>query len=171
MKRLYILRHAKSSWAQPGLGDIDRPLNTRGKRQLEVLSPWFEQQPCTPCQILCSPAVRTRETLDGIIKAAGDAPTEFIDRMYNGTVDNYLEVLWPQTADNLILIGHNPTCDELARFLTNPSSPAAELLMARHFGTANVAVLEYTRDNWSELSESSCSLIDFIRPKDLQHIG
>lgn len=168
MKRLYILRHAKSSWAEPGLGDIERPLNKRGMRQLERLQQWFSKQAERPEVILCSPSVRTRATHQGISPALEPARMEIVDTLYHGRMDNYLDALWSQEAYSVMIIGHNPTCDELARYLTQPSSPAAGKLMAHHFGTANMAIFDFQIDQWTELREASGQLMQLLRPRDLE---
>ncbi len=168
MKQLYILRHAKSSWAQPGLGDIQRPLNKRGLKQVSSLRAWIDQQGIIPDKVLCSPATRTQETYRGI-KAAFDAtPFETIASLYNGRMDDYLQALWVQEADKIMVIGHNPTCDELARYLTKPGSPASDKLMAHHFGTATMAVFSLDTSDWQQLGQASGSLDVMLRPKDLE---
>lgn len=169
MKRLYILRHAKSSWAEPGLGDFDRALNKRGDRQLIALSRWFSDRDDKPRYVLCSSAVRTRKTFEGIATALDHPTIETMDELYNGTMDSYLDAIWTCEHEGpLMLIGHNPTCDELVRLLTRPSSPAATKLMSHHFGTATLAVFDVDLDGWSDLGEASCSLIALIRPKELE---
>ena len=167
MKRLYILRHAKSSWATPGLGDMERPLNDRGHRQLAALQSWFAEQDVLPQKILCSPAERTLETYHRLQKAIENAEFETVPSMYNGMLDFYLDAIKIQSSDCLLLIGHNPTCDELCRYLSAPSSPQYKKLMNHHFGTANLGVFDCPLDQWSDLSQSSCQLVDFIRPKGL----
>ena len=167
MKHLYILRHAKSSWAQPGLSDIERPLNKRGGRQVTRLEKWLIDQNLVPEMILCSPSTRTQETYRGIKGAWDEVPLEIVQKLYHGRMEDYLEALWTQDADKIMIIGHNPTCDELARYLTKPSSPAAEKLMAHHFGTATMAIFSFDLDNWSEIGQASGNLELMLRPRDI----
>ncbi len=168
MKHLYVLRHAKSSWAEPGLGDIDRPLNGRGNRQLVLLSNWLGGRDHLPGKVICSPSLRTRQTYDGITAAAGNPPAEILDSLYLGSLEDYLSAIWAQDTPSLMLIGHNPTCDELARYLTAPSSPSAASLMAHHFSTGTVACFTFAGDSWSDLGRASCTLTDLVRPKELE---
>lgn len=168
MKHLYILRHAKSSWAHPGLSDIERPLNRRGERQLSNLNRWLSVRHYQPDIVLCSPSNRTQLTFQGIRTALGMARLVTESSLYSGFVDSYLSAIWAQTADQIMLIGHNPTCDELTRYLTAPDSPAAEKMMSHHFGTANLAIFEVELNSWSALGRSSASLVDIIRPKDIE---
>lgn len=167
MKRLYILRHAKSSWAQPGLSDSDRPLNEKGNQQVEALSDWIKKAAQKPEKVLCSPAARTLQTYGGIQSSIGSAKLDVQKDLYIGLMEDYLDAIWRQTDQTIMIIGHNPTCDELTRYLTKPSSPAAEKLMAHHFGTATMAVLDFDGNEWIALSEASCSLQELIRPKEL----
>lgn len=169
MKRLAVLRHAKSSWAQPGTSDEARPLNQRGFEQLGQLSKWIAAKNFKPDLIICSPSVRTRQTHQAIEGALGDCKIEFDPALYNGALENYLNALWGLSdAENVLLIGHNPNCDELVRYLTMPSSPAADSLMSNHFATASLAMMELEGDNWSDLGQSTCLLNLFLRPKDLE---
>ncbi|MEL6967892.1 MAG: histidine phosphatase family protein [Pseudomonadota bacterium] len=172
-KTLIILRHAKSSWASPGVSDFDRPLNARGFRQLEVLRPWFEahvSQSTDDCAILCSPAQRTRDTWGGIEPAFSGKTPKFEAALYNGSLDDYFQAIWAvdDSVNTLVVIGHNPTCDELSRNLAAPSSPASAKLMQQHFGTACLAQLIVPRTKWSELRQSENTLSAFVRPADLQ---
>ena len=167
MKHLFILRHAKSSWAQPGLGDIERPLNKRGERQVTRLQEWLSNNDVAVDQILCSPSNRTQATYRGIRPALADAPLEIVKSLYHGRMENYLEALWAQDAGSVMMIGHNPTCDQLTRYLTSPNSPAADKLMAHHFGTATMAILSFDIDDWSQVGQASGSLSQLLRPRDI----
>ncbi|MEM1038258.1 MAG: histidine phosphatase family protein [Pseudomonadota bacterium] len=174
MKTLIILRHAKSSWAQPGLTDFERPLNGRGCDQVQRLATWFDDQTMPGLAVVSSPSNRTRETLAGIMsglsKGLGDSQPVFIDDLYNGSMDDYLSAIWAQadTVQTLVVIGHNPTCDELSRYLTAPSSAAAQKLMAHHFGTACLARFEIPAETWADIRASNNQLTHFVRPADLE---
>ena len=169
MKELAILRHAKSSWAEPGLSDETRPLNPRGLRQCEMLSGWLSANTFQPDRIFCSTAKRTRQTYDGIRSTFGTAAVEFLPKMYLGEMEDYLDAIWSaENSASILLIGHNPTCDELVRYLAKPSSPAMEKLMASHFSTGTFALFEFEGDDWSNVGEASCLLRSFTRPKDIE---
>ena len=174
MKTLIILRHAKSSWAQPGLTDFERPLNGRGRDQVQSLALWIADQPMPGISVVSSPSNRTRETLDGILpglsNSLGGSDPIFIDDLYNGSMDDYLSAIWAQvdTVQTLVMIGHNPTCDELSRYLTAPSSAAAQKLMAQHFGTACLARFEIPAEAWADTRASNNQLTHFVRPADLE---
>ncbi len=172
MKRLYILRHGKSSWSQPGQGDIDRPLNARGLEQMLLLSRWWRQEGVRPDAVICSPAARTRETLSQLREGLADDPLEldvtYEQALYMGSCDDYLQILWGQAAQTVLVVGHNPTCDELSRWLAAPSSPAAHKLMASHFGTGSLAVFDLDLADWTAIGRGSGQLVEFLRPKDIE---
>jgi len=169
MRTLTLLRHAKSSWAEPGIGDQERSLNERGQRQLQALAPWYDEMQAKPDIVLCSPALRTRQTVEAMDLPYGDAELKIVDRLYNGPIDFYLDALWQETdAQHIVLVGHNPTCDELARYLAKPSGPAYEKLMKSHFGTAAMAIFDMELSEWAHLGKASCTLRSFVRPKDIE---
>ncbi|MEL7228820.1 MAG: histidine phosphatase family protein [Pseudomonadota bacterium] len=172
MKYLTILRHGKSSWANPGLADRDRPLNARGEGQMPALAHWFEQGLAgasvpTPDVVLCSPAMRTQQTLEGFVSALPKARVTVVEQLYSGTMDDYWDAICGEGGDHIVVVAHNPHCDELARYLTAPSSPAADHLMERHFGTANLALFSFAMDDWTGLTRGSGQLQVFLRPSDM----
>ena len=170
MKKLAILRHAKSSWAKPGMSDKERPLNARGRQQLVAVTQWMKNNSFEPNKVLCSPALRTQQTAEGLSQAIGEADFELVPQLYNGPIELYLDALWALSYDTecALLIAHNPTCDELARYLTHSDSPAFEKLMKSHFGTAAIAVFDVTVENWSQLAKATGVLTSMVRPKDIE---
>lgn len=168
MKHLFILRHAKSSWAHPGLRDEDRPLNARGLRQLKNLSNWISETGFSCDAVLCSTALRTRETWDGICESLPMANVEYVAGFYNGSTQDYLDAIYTRDEAKIMLVGHNPTCDELAQILTAPSSPEAARLMTHHFGTATLAGLEFDVPSWTDIRQGGGQLTTLLRPRDLK---
>ncbi len=167
MVRLTILRHAKSSWAEPGGSDIDRVLNDKGHEQTVRLAKWLESAGEKPDACICSPAQRTRLTWDGIAAPLGSITPEFRERLYSGNPETYLDEIWASEASHLLLIGHNPTCDELVRTLARPTGPAYERLAADHYGTANWATLRFDGDDMSAVALARGTLEHYVRPSDL----
>ena len=168
MKLLTLMRHAKSSWGQPGLSDFDRTLNSRGAEQMSLWSKFWRKEKQKPDLILCSSAARTRETLERMEESLGDADVRYMRGLYNGLMEDYLDALWAAVdVRHIMVIGHNPTCDELARYLAKPSGQAFDKFMKHHFGTANACRFEVDVDSWKNLGQASCTIASFIRPKDL----
>jgi phosphohistidine phosphatase len=117
-KRLFVLRHAKSSWDNPGLDDHERPLSARGQRAVEVISSHLQTNGVAPQVVLCSTSRRTRETLEGI----GVGGEHLIEpALYSATCEEVLVRLRELSEDvtSAMLIGHNPTLQMLVLRLSN----------------------------------------------------
>ncbi len=94
MLRLYIMRHAKSSWAVPGARDFDRELNERGLSDLKKVSKVFENESILPEKILCSSAIRTRQTLDAIVDVFDNDPEiVFTEKLYSSGLSEYIDII------------------------------------------------------------------------------
>ncbi|MGB4610677.1 MAG: histidine phosphatase family protein [Saccharofermentanales bacterium] len=119
MKKLYLLRHAKSSWSNPALRDYDRPLNSRGRRQAEAMGKYFQEKAFEIDRIFCSGAQRTRETLDLLLESyAYQGEIEYMDEIYAASVYTLKGLIKQVNFDSLLLIGHNPEIEALAEDLT-----------------------------------------------------
>jgi phosphohistidine phosphatase len=116
MKRVYLLRHAKSSWKHPELPDRDRPLAGRGKRAAKAIVKHMRAQEFEPELVLCSTARRARETLERIEPALGRAPVRVEGELYGASARELLVRLrrLPDDVGSVLVIGHNPGMHELA---------------------------------------------------------
>ena len=121
MKIVLLLRHAKSAWGQPGLDDHERPLNRRGERAAEAMAEHIVRNVPRPDLILCSTAVRTRQTLAPLVhRLTVPAPPIALERgLYLASADVLLERLRAITEEvgTVLLIGHNEGIGELAENL------------------------------------------------------
>jgi len=169
MLRLYVLRHAKSSWAEPGQRDFDRPLNGRGGNALVAIRNIIETQNWQPCRIFCSPTARTRQTLTGIQEAFHKSPIiVFEPILYSGDASAYLHCLsGVEGGDPAMLIGHNPMCEEFCEWLAGGGNAAAVQGMRTKFPTGALAVFDIDKANWKSLSAGSGRLVDFVTPREL----
>jgi phosphohistidine phosphatase len=167
MKRLYLLRHAKSSWKDTSLPDHDRPLAGRGRRAAKAIARHLHEQGLEPQLVLCSTARRARETLERIQPALGSATVELEHDLYAASADALLERLRrvPDTVASVMLIGHNPGLQDLALDLAR--SPRTVSEVATKFPTAALATLEVPASNWHELDHKTAEIIAFVRPRDL----
>lgn len=169
MLQLFIMRHAKSSWAIPGARDIERELNKRGVSDLEKISREMIKAKHAPELVLCSPAVRTRMTLDGITGALNPVPeVSYIKELYSGGWQDYLEVI-QQTKDtrSIMLIGHNPMCGSLSIKLYG-SGMADEISKITHkYPTGTMTILEFDCKDWSEVEPGSGILRKILVPSKL----
>lgn len=121
MKTLLIMRHAKSSWADPSLVDHDRPLNQRGKADAPRMGKLIKQLDLVPDLILCSSATRAVETANEVVKSSGyDGQPQIIPALYHAGPDDYLDVLGqlPDEIKTALIIGHNPGLEEFLDELT-----------------------------------------------------
>lgn len=153
MLRLYIMRHAKSSWAVPGARDFDRELNDRGLADLKKISKIIKDNPITPDKILCSSAIRTRQTLEAITHGFSNEPDiTYTERLYSSGLSEYIEMINGVTdAKSLMIIGHNPMCGSLATSL--PGSGVEEELekIAYKYPTGAISIIDFEVDSWSKV--------------------
>jgi phosphohistidine phosphatase len=168
-KHLFVLRHAKSSWEEPGLDDHERPLAPRGRRAVKVLAEHFETHGIDPGLILCSSSRRTRETLEGI-GLGGEAVIE--EELYAASPAQLVERLRhiPDEVESAMVIGHNPAMQVLVLHLAGAGrseSNGSQLPeVQRKFPTGACATLTFDGE-WSELRPGAARLEAFIRPKQL----
>jgi len=170
MKTIYLLRHAKSSWADSDLADRDRPLAPRGWRAARAMAAHLEEREILPDLVLCSPARRTRETLDGISESVAGARVEIDEGLYGADAREILHRIQrlPPTSDSVLIIGHNPGLEEVAELLLTPGGHDASLdQMQEKYPTGALATF-VAPGAWSEVEEGTCVLRAFIRPRDLE---
>lgn len=166
MRRLYLLRHAKSSWDDPSMADEDRPLAPRGRRAAEVIALHLRQNGIAPELVMCSPSRRTRQTLELIAAALGDADAQLEPQVYGASATALLDVLHEvrDHVESVMLIGHNPGIQDLALTLARASSEVARV--RKKFPTAALATLELDA-SWRELGPESAELVAYVKPKEL----
>ncbi|WP_235720875.1 SixA phosphatase family protein [Magnetospirillum molischianum] len=170
MRKLFLLRHAKSSWDDPVLADFDRPLSRRGHEAAVRLAAFVERYGLTPKLALVSTARRTRETWEALARIMPTVPASYEPGLYAaGQSDLFqrLQKLDPPL-ESVILVGHNPGLERLADFLSNrQGEPVALDRMARKYPTGALAELTLDIAGWDEL-ECGCGRITcFTRPVDL----
>jgi phosphohistidine phosphatase len=174
MLRLILMRHAKSSWIDKKLDDFDRPLSKRGREAAPMMGRELAKRGLIAERILCSPAKRTRETLKLLADGMGAKPAvSFEDRLYSfGDGSPYLEIIAAQqSASPLMVIGHNPSIQNLALRLIRPDSSELVERIGRKFPTAAVAVIDLPIDSWRQLKslkEVAGTVETFLTPKMLQ---
>ena len=168
MHTLYLLRHAKSSWADPAVPDHARPLAARGRRDGKRIAKHLVELGIEPELLLCSSAERTRETLELIRPALSATSTVMLEaELYAATSDTLLERIraLPDTVASVMMIGHNPGLHDLALVL---ASAGAELgRLKAKFPTGALATLELSNTTWSELSQADVVLAAYVVPKQL----
>ena len=171
MKALYLLRHAKSSWADSRLADHDRPLAPRGKKATRALARHLADSGIRPALVLCSTAARARETLDGVVGSLGeDVDVWHEDDLYGASAGELLERLrrLPAAVPSVMVVGHNPGLEDLAVELIGDGHGDEHVLARLHakFPTGALATL-HLRCDWSGLAPGRATLTAFVVPKDL----
>lgn len=165
MKRLILTRHAKSSWDDPLVADRDRPLNTRGQGAAKDLGQWLASRGYSPEQVLCSEALRTRETWEGIAPYLQQAPApEFKPALYNAGPDVMLAVLRHAKADCVMILGHNPG---IAEFASRIMAQAPQNPEFGRYPTGATLVADFDIGAWDEVTFDSGILTDFIVPREI----
>ena len=170
MKTIYLLRHAKSSWQDPGADDLNRRLSKRGRKAAKAMADYLSKQGIIPAQILCSPALRTRETLQRMEeKLDGAIPIRFEKGIYNAEAPALLRRLrrLSDALPSVMVIGHNPGLERLALMLTGDGEATARNKLANKYPTGTLAILTAPIDHWHDLGPEGARLEAFVRPKDL----
>lgn len=163
MKRLILTRHAKSSWDDPTMSDHDRPLNERGQAAAADLGQWLASRGYLPDEVLCSDALRTRETYAGL--ALVDAPEAALKpSLYHAGPDVMLAVLKHATGDCVMMVGHNPGIAEFAHRLVSKTPISPEF---RKYPTGATLVLDFAIDNWADVGFGQGVTADFVVPREL----
>jgi phosphohistidine phosphatase len=166
--RLLLLRHAKSSWDDPDLPDSERPLAPRGRRAAAALGARVARRKLRIDRVLCSPSLRTRETL-ALLALDPTIPVVFAPALYLASARALLTRLrrLPSRVRTVLVIGHDPGLDQLVQTLVAGGRPKALRRYAQGFKTGALAELRAPDDGWGALHPGSATLERFTRPKDL----
>ncbi|MFC7537785.1 SixA phosphatase family protein [Sphingomonas sp. GCM10030256] len=170
MKTVGLLRHAKSSWAQPGLSDFDRPLAPRGRTAAALVGGEMNRRGLAFDLVLASPARRVVETLQQVEKGYGAGlPTRFDPEIYTASACRLLAMLRRTEVGvrSVLLVGHNPALQELALLLTSEQDPLREEIDEK-YPTAGLALLHSVAGQWRELWPEGATLDAFLLPKKLR---
>lgn len=170
MRRLILLRHAKSDWAASGQRDIDRALAERGRRAAPLMGQYLARQALRPDKALVSSARRTRETWELIAPAFDVAPPVVYDsRLYEASPKTLIEVVReaPDSAHTLLLVGHNPGIQQLAELLIATGDIRTRQSLLEKFPTAALAIIEFAVDRWRDVEAHTGRLDRFVTPRAL----
>lgn len=162
MKRLLVLRHAKSSWADSSLDDWQRPLNERGRGDAPRVGEWLRARSLVPDLIVSSDALRARETAEAVATAAGYTREIVVEpSLYEATPADVIAVLngvSDQAAHTVLIVGHNPGFEGLVSRLSG-----------EHHGLVTAALVELAVpiDRWSELEAGvAASVVETWQPRE-----
>jgi len=170
MKRLAILRHAKSSWDDPGLDDFNRPLNERGWKTAHRLGRELKDRGIRFDLVLSSSSARTRETIDGVQKHCSfDGPIRFEQELYLASEETLLEMIRSLEDDVKapLIVGHNPGLERLIAELTRDDRNGLRRRVVGKFPTGALAVLDLPAKSWSKIERGTGEIVELILPKEL----
>jgi len=163
MKHLLLVRHAKSDWSGD-LGDYDRPLNDRGRRDVPAMAEALRERGVQPDRIVSSSALRAFTTSFGLAEGLGFIPSEIERRrdLYLAEPDAILHTIrsLDDAADTVMIVGHNPGMHEMAHLLCAAGG-------VDEFPTLAVAHFTWEGASWSTLAFSEASLVELLLPKKL----
>jgi phosphohistidine phosphatase len=167
VRLLHLLRHAKSSWADPGQADRERPLAPRGRRAATRLAKRLGDHGVHPAVVLCSPALRTRQTLE-LVRPGLDGAVEILveDDLYGASACELLARLrrLPARVASAMVIGHNPGLQELAVLVAREGGLREQA--RSHFPTAALATLAVGDGGWAALAPGGADLVSYVAPRE-----
>jgi phosphohistidine phosphatase len=170
MTILTVLRHAKSSWDEHGVDDFDRPLNERGRKAAKLVGLELKRRHIRFDQVIASPAVRVRQTLDELAKGYDEhLNVRFDERMYGASAETLLDLV-QAISDEIhapLLVGHNPGLQELLLQLTRDDGDGPRGKVAEKYPTAAVAVVTLPAPRWEEVSPGTGEIRELILPREL----
>jgi phosphohistidine phosphatase len=161
MKTLFLLRHAKSSWKDQDVADFERPLNDRGRKAAELVGKFIAKEDVTIDLVISSPAVRARQTIELVLKAAKRWPElRFDQRVYEASPARLLEIVTQIEDDrkSVLLVGHNPGMEELVTLLVGVET---------HMPTASLAKVVLSSKKWDKILAEKGVLESFVRAREL----
>jgi phosphohistidine phosphatase len=145
LSRLFLFRHGKAAWAQPGMRDFDRKLDERGIEEAETMGKLMKERGLVPDRVICSTAARAIETLEALNKSLHlDDVTEFEQNLYATDAPGYLEIAAATDFDgDVMLVGHNPMLEDAALALAKDGDDEALDALHMGFRTAGLAIIRF----------------------------
>jgi phosphohistidine phosphatase len=167
MRRLMLLRHAKTERAEPGERDRDRKLMKRGRADAPVIGTFMAHHGLTPDLVLVSPATRAQETWSLLAAAFAKTPKMVTDdRIYNASAENLIGVVAEtRKAHTLLIVGHNPSLHDVATRLVASGDAAAREQLSGNLPTSGLVVIDLPFDNWSLVHPHAGRLERFVSPR------
>ena len=166
MLRLLLLRHAKAAWP-PGILDVDRPLAQRGQEAALVMGNYLKRERLEPDLAIVSSARRTQETWERVQPILGEIEMRPDGRIYEAPVGRLLEIVREVGPEirTLLLIGHNPGFEELAKFLIGEGDMDSILRLGQKYPSAGLAVIDFQLASWGDVAKKTGRLERFVTPK------
>lgn len=170
MRRLLLLRHAKTESAEPGRDDRARVLVERGRTEAAQIGAYMASHALVPDRIIVSPAARSQETWKHMAALMRPAPaTSTLEQIYDATPEDIVGAILetPANVERLLIVGHNPGLHEVALALIASGNIDARESLRENLPTAGLIVIDFAYDDWSKLHPQSGRLERFVTPKAL----
>jgi phosphohistidine phosphatase len=163
MKRLILMRHAKSDWSAGLSSDHDRPLNARGHQNAILLGVWLKEKGLRPDTVLCSTATRAVETLKNL-GLDSTVDVKFIRDLYLAAPEQIMAQVQQATGETVLLIGHNPGIAAMAEMIvkTPPNRDGIS-----HYPTGATLAVTFDVDDWSDIDWRMGKMSQIVGPRDL----
>ncbi|MFO1109831.1 MAG: histidine phosphatase family protein [Bradyrhizobium sp.] len=178
MRRLMLLRHAKTETDAPSGQDHDRRLDDRGRNDADEIGHWIARNPPFPNLVLVSSAVRAQQTWNLVWEAMKDRvpvpEVETLGELYGAEPTQLLQIVRLASASDpkqLMLVGHNPGLHELALMLAGQGAKAARHALEDNLPTSGLAVLDFDIDDWTDVAFRRGELALFVSPKLLRQMS
>ncbi|RTL50815.1 MAG: histidine phosphatase family protein [Bradyrhizobiaceae bacterium] len=170
MRRLILLRHAKTERDSASGKDRDRCLDERGESDAVQIGAWLAANGYLPDVALVSTATRARQTWDRISPYMPHCRVKFLDDLYLPEASQLFKIVQAAKGDpeTLLVVGHNPGMHELAWNLTGKSNAADRHALGENLPTAAAVVIDFAVPAWSEIAARTGTLKLFISPKRLR---
>jgi phosphohistidine phosphatase len=176
MRRLLLLRHAKTEHDAPSGRDQDRRLDNRGRSDAAEIGGWIGRHPPFPDLVLVSHAIRAHQTWEIAWEAMKDlAPepvVELMPELYGAEPAELLQIIRSASeADpgRLLLVGHNPGMHELALALAGGGDATGRAALADNLPTSGLAIFDFAIDDWTDVAFRRGQLVHFVSPRLLKH--
>lgn len=170
MRRLYLLRHAKTEPGEPGKPDRKRALIERGREDAGLIGVYLDRHRLIPQQVLLSPALRTQETWKYMTEAMRQAPSATTeDALYDAGAAEMMAVIGDtaEKTQSLMIVAHNPTLHEVALTLVASGDIDTRERLREGLPTMGLVVIDFAFDEWKKLHPQSGRLERFVTPKSL----
>jgi phosphohistidine phosphatase len=175
MRRLMLLRHAKTEHDAPSGRDRDRRLDNRGRNDAGEIGRWIARHPPFPDHVLVSPAVRAHQTWEiawAAMKDSAPQPqVELVPELYGAAPSQLLQTIRMASATDprrLMVVGHNPGMHELGLALAGSGDAAGRHALADNLPTSGLAIFDFAVDDWTEVAFRRGRLVLFVSPKLLK---
>lgn len=164
MNRLFLLRHAQALPARD-MKDFDRPLSPQGEKDALAQGAAMKEKKYQPSMVLCSPALRTRMTLEAVAQSLSPSVVEYPHKLYDGDIEDYLTILESISAyKDVMIVGHNPVIHALAASLAQEDGSTKLGYLMSGYVPCTLSVFETAAPDWRNLHLHENRLVDFLPP-------